>query len=156
MAEIGSKQKVDSTGRLLIPAERRRIVAGAEGVIALIHVLDPWRPLLLLSPSQHLDLLAGLRAKARRLAGGPLIVARYEEETLWRRFDPTGRITLPPEMLGEVGIGSAAVVAGTHRIALFGPETWQSRQAEREEAIAALSYSDRLELVDIPALEEGG
>ncbi|MCH7494263.1 hypothetical protein IIA16_06100 [bacterium] len=156
MADLGNIQKVDPNGRLLIPAERRRIVSGADGVIAVVHVLDPWRPLLLLSPSQHLDLLAGLRAKTRRLDGGALIVSRYEEETVWRSFDPTGRLTLPPELLGDAGIGTEAVVAGTHRIALFGPDSWRERQAERDAAIAGLPYAARLSMVDIPALEEGG
>lgn len=157
MAASGMTHRVDPSGRVLVPSERRRIVASAEGVVALVHVLDPWRPLLLLTPAQHLDFLASLRAKTRPLGReAALVLARYEEETAWRRFDPAGRVTLPPDMLGEAGIHDTAVVAGTHRIALFSPEAWAARQAEREAILANLEYGVRLGMADVPVLEERG
>ena len=158
MADIGTLHSVDSSGRVLIPADRRRVLGDAELVVAFVNDLDPFHPLLLLEPTHQEAWLDGLRRSLRALRRSPRetasIVSGLEERAVLRRFDPSGRITLPPEMLGEAGITAKAVIVGSRRVALLSPEAWKNRTAEREAIVQGLSWEERMALLDIPS--QGG
>ena len=159
MATKGIFHAVEPSGRLLVPADRRRILTG-DTVVAFVNDLDPFHPLLLMEPNQQAGWLNGLRSLLRRLKRSArevsAIVSGIEERAVLRRFDPSGRITLPPEMLGEAGITDNAVIVGSVSIKLLSPESWKNRQAEREGIIQELSWDERMALLDIPTQEGFG
>ncbi len=162
MAIIGTQITIDNNGRFVIPSERRRIFENTNNIVIVLDDIDEIRRrVLIYSGKDHLLHLNYLRDLASRgfesrtgqkltKAEGLRIVSMIEENAIVRKIDPSGRVSVPVEILGLAGVQDLAYIGGVQRIALYSPPVWKQLVEEREHLLKSLSYEQRVELAEIP------
>lgn len=162
MAIIGTQITIDKNGRFVVPSDKRRIFDESKNIIVVLDDADEIRRRVLIysgkSHLAHLNHLRNLASKGFITKSGEKltkaeslrIVSMYEENAIVRRIDPSGRMSLPLEILGLAGIKDIAYIGGVQRIALYSPPIWKQLVEEREHLLKSLSYEQRVELAEIP------
>jgi len=162
MAIIGTQITIDNNGRFVIPSERRRIFENSNNIVIVLDDIDEIRRrVLIYSGKDHLLHLNYLRELASRgfesktgqtltKAESLRVVSMIEENAIVRKIDPSGRVSIPIEILGLAGIQDTSYIGGVQRIALYSPPVWKQLVEEREHLLKSLSYEQRVELAEIP------
>ena len=128
-----SDNKVDTKGRLSIPASIRKILAPGEYDEVAV-VLVPAGHLLLFSHDYWNETIQQSIMDKQEAIGKENVwraIHRLSENSHMSTIDSQGRITIPHQMLEKAGITADAVVIGAFdRVSVWSPEKYASWMEE--------------------------
>ena len=156
--------KVDSKGRVSIPASFRRVIekcdpdwtAGQRPNLVIVYGLDRQRQL----DCYTIEAMEEIEARIDRMQPGSL-ERRMAERVFHGRamdaqIDEDGRIVLPKALRDKIGLGGEAffIASGDH-FQIWKPETYATTEAARAEAWMAEQDEDFDVRTMLPPLDEG-